>query len=251
MSQEKFKPIAIAAPSANPLLFTVRCMVDLQLATLAKPLREALSQLEGKVIDIGAGESPWREWLGPKAQYFGLDVQSASEYGMSKQADVTYYDGNVMPFEDASFDAAFCMEVLEHVPRPEFFVSEIARILRRDGTLVLSVPWSARRHHIPYDFHRFTRERLAQLFAEHGFEQIEIRERGNDITTIASKFIVLAMRLVKPKQAYAYLWTLPLLTLVGPVSVAMLVAAHLSLRFSWGAEEDPLGYFMIAKRSAS
>lgn len=248
MTRESFKPIAIAAPSANPLLFKVRCLVDLQLATLVSPLRAALSQLEGKVVDIGAGESPWREWLGPKAKYFGLDIQSAPEYGMTAQADVTYYDGTVMPFDDANFDAAFCIEVLEHVPRPEFFVSEIARILKDDATLVLSVPWSARRHHIPYDFHRFTRERLAQLFSEHGFEQIEIRERGNDIATIASKFVVVAMRLVKPKQVYAYLWTLPLLLLVGLVSSALLFAAHLSLRFSWGAEEDPLGYFMTAKR---
>ncbi len=248
MSRENFKPIAIAAPSANPLLFKVRCLVDLQLATLVKPLRVALAELEGKVVDIGAGESPWREWLGSKAKYFGLDVQSASEYGMSAQADVTYYDGNVMPFEDASFDAAFCIEVLEHVPRPEFFVAEIARILKDDGQLVLSVPWSARRHHIPYDYHRFTRERLEQLFVEHGFEHIQLRERGNDIATIASKFVVLAMRLVKPKRSLAYLWTLPLLLLVAPVSVAMLISAHLSLRFSWGAEEDPLGYFMTAKR---
>lgn len=249
MSRENFKPIAIEAPSKNPWLFRIRCWVDLQLASVAKPLHSALQGLRGRVLDIGAGQSPWRDWLGPEATYHGLDVQSAAEYGMQQQADITYYDGSVMPFDKACFDAAFCIEVLEHVPNPEFFVGEIARILKPDAKLVLSVPWSARRHHIPYDFHRFTRERLESLFASHGFVEIDIQERGNDIATIASKCVVVAMRLVKPAHVSSYIWTLPLALLWAPIASILLVLAHLSLILPIGAKEDPLGYFVIARRA--
>ncbi|TXI89486.1 MAG: class I SAM-dependent methyltransferase [Burkholderiaceae bacterium] len=248
MSRENFKPIAIEAPSKNRWLFRLRCLLDLQLASLASPLRAALQGLQGRVLDIGAGESPWREWLSPQATYHGLDVQSAADYGMQAHQDITYYDGTVMPFEDASFEGAFCIEVLEHVPDPEFFVSEIARILKHEGRLVLSVPWSARRHHVPHDYHRFTRERLQALFESHGFAEVVIEERGNDIASIASKCIVVAMRLVKPANLLAYCWTLPMALLWAPISIVLLGLAHLSFVLPIGAKEDPLGYFLTAQR---
>ena len=57
MSRENFKPIAIEAPSKNPWLFRIRCWVDLQLASVAKPLHSALQGFAGTGVDIGAGQS--------------------------------------------------------------------------------------------------------------------------------------------------------------------------------------------------
>lgn len=45
-----------------------------------------------------------------------------------------------MPFEDGSFDAVLCMEVLEHVDDPGAVVDEAARVLRRGGVFVYSGP---------------------------------------------------------------------------------------------------------------
>jgi SAM-dependent methyltransferase len=251
MPSESFKPIAVRPPSDNPLLFRLRCLVDLQLGSIVKQLRPALAAMNGRVLDVGAGESPWREWLPADAAYHGIDIGHAADFGMhAGRQDITYYDGTVMPFDDAAFDGAICIEVLEHARDPELCLSEIARVLKDRAPVLLSVPWSARRHHVPHDYHRFTRERLDMLFRDSGFEDIEISERGTDLGAIASKLVVLCARLVPRKAGLDVLWKLPLALLCAPLTLGFLGAAHVSERFGWGAKEDPLGYFVKARRAA-
>ena len=50
------------------------------------------------------------------------------------------YDGTRMPFGDGEFDAVLSIETLEHVRSEQQLLSEIHRVLRPDGMLVLSVP---------------------------------------------------------------------------------------------------------------
>lgn len=249
MPNEGFKPISVKKPSSNRLLFRVRCLVDLQLMTIVRYLRPAMGGLNGHVLDVGAGESPWREWLPPGATYRGIDVGNAGEFGMEQaRDDITYYDGRTIPFPDATFDNAICIEVLEHVEDPVALVGEVARCLRPGAVLLVTVPWSARRHHVPYDFHRFTRERLQRLFESKGFGNVTVIERGNDIAAIASKLVVLSLRLAPRTASWRSLWALPFFLLMLPVTAAFVVAAHLAERFGAGAKEDPLGYFVSATR---
>ncbi len=246
--QEVFQPIAVKSPTAHPFLFRLRCLVDLQLGTIVKSLRPALAQVTGSVLDVGAGQSPWRAWLPATTSYQGIDVAYANEFGMnSNRADIIYYDGRRMPFGDATFDCVLCIEVLEHSEDPQLLITEIARVVRPGGTLLLTVPWSARRHHLPHDFHRFTRERLQALLIQGGFGSVEIRERGNDIGAIANKLTVLTIRLLRPRSLHI-LWGFPLGLLCGTLAVCFIVAAHLSVALGMGSKEDPLGYFVRATR---
>jgi 2-polyprenyl-3-methyl-5-hydroxy-6-metoxy-1,4-benzoquinol methylase len=98
------------------------------------------------------------------------------------------------PLQDASFDAVWAGETLEHVLDTAAWLSEVRRMLRSGGTLVLSTPahdrlyllglaLSARRfddHFDPRSDHiRFyTRRTLARLLADFGFEQIDARGAG-------------------------------------------------------------------------
>jgi len=250
MNTEAFKPIPVRPPSSNPLVFSVRCLLDLQLGSIVEQLRPAMARLHGDVLDVGAGESPWREWLPAGCRYRGLDVGESADFGMqAHRPDITYYDGRTMPFGDASFDGAMCIEVLEHAEEPERVIGEIARVLRDDAPVLLSVPWSARRHHTPHDYHRFTRERLAALLRNGGFTSIEISERGNDVGAIASKLVVLTIRLLRPSRLADFIWTFPLSIPTGMVAVCMLFAAHVSDRMGRGSKDDPLGYFVTAVRA--
>lgn len=43
-----------------------------------------------------------------------------------------------LPFEDASLDAVVCEQVIEHLHNTTWFVSELNRVLKPNGTLVLS-----------------------------------------------------------------------------------------------------------------
>lgn len=244
---EAFQPIAVRPPSDNRLLFWVRCLFDLQLLTVFRFLRRELNACRGRVLDVGAGQAPWRELLA-HADYVGLDVESVGDFGMQRTAGIIYYDGLRMPFTDGSIDHVLCSEVMEHVPDGAAFVAEIARVLRPGGTLVLTIPWSARLHHLPHDYSRLTRYGLTALLQAGGFHNIQVQERGNDVSVVANKIIVMLMRMARPKPATRVLWCWPLALLLAPVGCAFVLAAHLSMALGLGSSEDPLGYGVVASK---
>ncbi len=45
-----------------------------------------------------------------------------------------------LPFADESFDTVICSEVLEHVSQPSNALTELNRVLKKDGELAVSVP---------------------------------------------------------------------------------------------------------------
>jgi SAM-dependent methyltransferase len=245
---EAFQPIAIRPPADNRVSFAMRCLLDLQLLTTFRFLRRELATCRGRVLDVGAGQAPWRELL-EDAEYVGLDVESADEFGMQRKPGIVYYDGVRIPFPDGGFDHVMCSEVLEHVPDANAFVAELARVVRSGGSIVLTIPWSARLHHLPHDYRRLTRHGLVALMEAAGFDSIRVEERGNDVAVVANKIIVMLIRLLLPKPRTRMLWTWPLAILVAPVAAGFLVAAHIALQFALGSREDPLGYGVVAVKA--
>jgi SAM-dependent methyltransferase len=236
MNAERTKPIPVKGPEASSLLFSLRQVLDLQLKTIVSYLRTLLPTLTGKVLDIGAGESPWRIFLNCSVRYQGVDIRAADQFGMSEQKDVIYYDGTILPFADCTFDAAICIEVLEHASEPELLLSEAFRVLKPGATFALTVPWSARAHHVPFDFHRFTRYQLDKMLSRAGFVEVEIRARGNDICAVANKLIVIAWRLLMPAKKFHLAWTLPLALVDLCFASIFLMCAHISLCFDLGSK---------------
>lgn len=252
MKNQTFQPISVKSPDKNPFLFKLRCIIDLQLKTIVDFLKVEINKLpKGKLIDVGAGESPWKCWLKDETKYTGIDIRYSNEFGMSQRnSDVILYDGNTMPLEDKTFDSAICIEVLEHAADPEFLLSEISRVLKPGAILILTVPWSARRHHIPHDYHRFTKERLEILFEKSGFKDIEILERGNDYCVVANKLIVMAIKNFKYINIKNFILNIPLIFLFSSLSVIFLLIAHISLLFENENKDDPLGYFCKMKKDS-
>jgi len=53
-----------------------------------------------------------------------------------------HWDITDIPMSDASYDLILCSHVLEHVPNDAKAFSELARILRPDGVLIIQVPYA-------------------------------------------------------------------------------------------------------------
>jgi SAM-dependent methyltransferase len=244
MSKEAFKPLPVKSPDDNPYYFKLRCFIDLQLLTIANFLRhEMLNFRSGAVIDVGAGESPWKKWLPKRCTYQGIDIRYAKEFGMSnRNHDVTLYDGGKMPFENNSFDGSLCVEVLEHAQDPDTLLSEIFRIMKPGSMILLTVPWSARRHHIPFDFHRFTKERLATLLNKNGFVDVSIVERGNDYCVVSNKLIINILRNMQSTSISNFFYIIPYVGIASIFAIFILIVAHITLWVGNSRDEDPLGY---------
>lgn len=245
-TREVLKPIPVRVSRGlfGRAMFAVRQIADLQLYTIWRFLGPNFKNVNGSLIDVGCGEMPFRSLLPDAIGYHGIDVELASDFKMSGNSDIRTFDGQNIPFDDNSFDNALCTEVLEHAEDPETLIAEIFRVLKPGGVLLATIPFAARVHYAPHDYHRFTRHRLDQMFTD--FADVSIEERGNDIATIANKLIVLCARLLKPS------WRFPLncILLLGlaPFAVAFLTAAHIAIWGNWGSLNDPLGYAIKAKR---
>ena len=105
-----------------------------------------------KLLDAGCGTGYFsRRAVGTGAEVTSVDIgvnllKEARKKGLSQTvaSDVTR-----LGFADETFDVVVSSECIEHTPSPETAVSELVRVLRPGGTLVLTCPnrfwhWSCR-----------------------------------------------------------------------------------------------------------
>ena len=87
-------------------------------------------------------------------------------------ADVRVADIEALPFGDASFNAAFATEVMEHLATPLKALTEIHRVLKPGGWLLVSVPnrdW--------FNFQKYFVERTRfQPVDDHFYRVVELEE---------------------------------------------------------------------------
>jgi SAM-dependent methyltransferase len=143
------------------------------------------------VVDVGCGAGAYgppliaagHDWLGLEANAHCCEILTRRGLPFRK-VDV---DSARIPCDDAEFDSAICIEVLEHTKDPEMFIAEIARIIR--GRALFSVPnmellpylhdWRVVPWHLLEGDHKnfFTRASLRALLGRH-FRNVEIFPYG-------------------------------------------------------------------------
>ncbi|MBI5689413.1 MAG: methyltransferase domain-containing protein [Verrucomicrobia bacterium] len=107
---------------------------------LAGLLRRYLGPPPARLLAVGCGFGSYGrglladgyEWLG--AEVNPADCAELARLGLPHRQ----VDGRTLPFADAAFDAALCIEVLEHIDDPRPFLREIARVAPH--RLIVSVP---------------------------------------------------------------------------------------------------------------
>jgi len=161
-SSETWRPQLFAATTTPLSLFLarVRRFFDIQAGSAWRDLSAVLPSLQGTVLDVGCGAQPFRSMVSPQATYSGIDTDAAKAHFGYEMPNTTYFSGDVWPVADASVNVVLCTETLEHVLETRRFLAEAARSLAPGGTLLLTVPFAARWHFIPYDYWRFNRRLL-------------------------------------------------------------------------------------------
>jgi SAM-dependent methyltransferase len=138
-------------------------------------------QITGKTLDVGCGQKPYEKKFA-SIEYIGLEVDTL-EARENKKADY-FYDGSTFPFDDLHFDSVVSNQVFEHVFIPDIFLSEVNRVLKIDGILLMTVPFIWDEHEQPYDFGRYSSFGMKYLLKKHNFEIVSYEKSLNDIRII-------------------------------------------------------------------
>ncbi|MCE9594097.1 MAG: class I SAM-dependent methyltransferase [Planctomycetes bacterium] len=182
----------------------------LELRELERAVSEIAVHARGRLIDVGVAERPWgRHFEGRARRYFGLEYPPVADnlspgiwqamHRLKGVVDV-FGDAGKLPFRDRSWDTVLAIELLEHVRDPDAAMAEFARVIAPDGRLLLTVPFVAARHQLPFDFVRFTPDGIRALVERHGFTVEVIRPRGNSATAVGA---MLAHYLVRGFAAHS------------------------------------------------
>jgi SAM-dependent methyltransferase len=159
---------------------------------LWKAAQAPMRELHGLVLDAGSGRGAWKATIEANGgTREALDICPKADEVVTWIADLT-----AMPqVPTGRYDSVVCHQVLEHVPAPGAALSELHRVLKPGGTLVISVPHLSRQHELPHDYFRFTPQGLRRLLEDAGFEIVSVAPFGGLLTFVHHQLSTLVLGL--------------------------------------------------------
>jgi SAM-dependent methyltransferase len=136
--------------------------------------REVAARLgPGVVLDVGCGTgAETRRLTGDSRLVLGADysaptVSAAAEEHLAYQPELRFLvsDGAAVGLRDGSVDFAVSSHIIEHFANPATHVSELARILRPDGTAFVITPNAPADFENPFHVYLFERTHLVSLLS--------------------------------------------------------------------------------------
>lgn len=154
--------------------------------------------IKGRMLDFGCGKKPYRNLFNVE-EYVGMDIENEAHDHSNEHIDV-YYDGKTIPFADGHFDGVFASEVFEHVFNLDEILSEINRVLKKDGLLFITLPFVWYQHEKPNDFARYTEFGIRHVLARQNFEIIKHEKSSSFFETVIQLLISYFYEAVFPKN---------------------------------------------------
>jgi SAM-dependent methyltransferase len=132
---------------------------------------------KGRLADLGCGNVPFYH-VYKNLITENICVDWPNSMHANHYLDCEYDLNKPLPFANDHFDTIIISEVLEHISNPEMIWSEMARILKPKGKILLSVPFFYKIHEAPYDYYRYTEFALQHLATKNKLSTIELQSFG-------------------------------------------------------------------------
>ncbi len=202
------------------------------------------------VVDAGAGEG-WYKYLFSHARYIALDYAVGDKMWDYSKLDCVC-DLHAVPVRTSSVPFVLCTQTLEHVRQPQIVVSELNRILVPGGTLFCSLPFIGDAHHQePYDFYRYTRYAVDDLFRNARFTDVRVSPIGGYNTLLVSLIQKGMYRCAERNAGRAAIVRVPMRFLLS----ILLLLTRWGNRLAWARDQrDPdryryaMGFTVVARK---
>ena len=137
-----------------------------------------------KILDAGCGEGITLEKLVkqfPKAEIEGIDIDPENVV-ICRDHNLPVREASVLdlPYEDATFDTCLFIEVIEHLHQPEKALSDLARVTKPGGRVIVVYPvdWAMRLARI-----------ICLKFKEAAFDPGHVRQwRAREVKPIMQRY---------------------------------------------------------------
>lgn len=148
-----------------------------------------------KILDVGCASGFLTSRIAgffPLAEIFGIDsYKEAIQFGQKSYPNIKlrYGDAHKLPFKNESFNLITCIETLEHLENPKGAICEMARVLKKDGYILIGqdtdnllfklvwIVWTKRHGKVWHNshLHPYSPKRLEKLIKECGLKIIQKR----------------------------------------------------------------------------
>lgn len=188
--------------------------------------------IDGTILDIGGStRSGYHELIQGNHNITTANIDA--KYGCDLVFDVQ----NKFPLENETYNAVIGLNLLEHIYKFHNVFSETARVLKKDGVVVFSIPFLFHIHGSPDDYFRYTKSALTKLLTDAGFVDIEISEIGDGVFSLVFQTIggVIPSHIARTAGKRVSLFLDRFL-------------CRISKRYKKLGERIPLGYFVVARK---
>jgi SAM-dependent methyltransferase len=144
-----------------------------------------------RILDAGCGGGGVMAELAQLGEVVGLEPSPVSRAQALARGAGQVLDGSLegLPFDDAAFDLALTLDVLEHLDDDRGGLGELRRVVRPGGFLIVTVPahprlWS-RHDDINHHRRRYTRPTLRSAAEESGWEVVRLSHFNSVLLPVA------------------------------------------------------------------
>jgi SAM-dependent methyltransferase len=142
----------------------------------------------GVCLNAGCGEGlyiPFLQSFTGITRFEHIDVNDPSHLASAYPAPKhRFSQGSLteLPFADATFDCGICSEVIEHIDDHGRAVSELARVMKPGGRLLVSVPQTPAPWDPAHVRQGYTFDEMRDLLETHGLRVVDRQDCMHDLT---------------------------------------------------------------------
>jgi SAM-dependent methyltransferase len=173
-------------------------------------------EITGAVLDFGCGQKPYEHLFDNVSKYVGVDIEESGHDHTSSKVDV-FWDGKTLPFKDGSFDNVVAFEVLEHVFEVENAITEIHRVLKPGGGLLVSTPFMYKEHEAPFDSARYTGWGMNYLLVKSKFQVIGQKKTSGAVGVICQVALDALGKYFVKFEHFGFIAFVPIMTFINTI----------------------------------
>lgn len=184
---------------------------------LKKSALASVPYINGVCADIGSGNSPYKQYFIANAKEY-INIDNTKVNSAAFHVSESFLEGDLrnLPLENASCDTVILTQVLEHVDDTQKSISEVNRVLKSGGTLIVSAPFIYQEHISPFDYYRFSENGLRYILKD--YDIVEFHRHGYFGSAIMSQINGFLWILTSKNKIFRNFIALPFLLTVFAVN---------------------------------